>query len=158
MNARTGGQVTGPTDPPEISDAASGRAVAGRDVRAFLGLASAALLLAAVAGAGYAVRPVVVLAVVVAAAVTATFPASPAPAGLCVVAVFVLLSGDIGFTVWLAVAASMLHTVHVLAGLAEIIPMRARAEVGALVPTARRWLRTQVVTVPVLVVLVALLT
>jgi hypothetical protein len=45
----------------------------------------------------------------------------------------------------------------VLAGLAEVIPARARAEVGALVPTVRRWLHTQLLTVPVLIVLVAVL-
>ncbi|HEU4541468.1 MAG TPA: hypothetical protein VFR23_10115 [Jiangellaceae bacterium] len=135
----------------------AGRAVVGRDVRAVLAVTSAGLLLAALAGAGYTARPVVLLAVVGAAAVTAAFPASPAPAGLCVVAVFLLLSGDAGFTAWLVVAASLLHTVHVLAGLAEVIPARARAEVGALVPTVRRWLHTQLLTMPVLIVLVAVL-
>lgn len=156
MSAGTG-PGAGRADRPPVNGAAAGRVVSGRDVRVVLGLASAGLLIAALAAAGYTIHPLVAVAVVGAAAVVAAFPASPAPAGACVVAVFVLLSGAGGFTAWLVVAASLLHTVHVVAGLAEIIPARARAEAGAVVPTARRWLRTQIGTVPVLIVLVAVL-
>lgn len=154
MSAATG---AGRAERPHLSGAAAGVVVTGRDLRAVLGLASAALLLAALAGAGHTVHPVVVAAFVAAAAVVAAFPASPAPAAVCVVTVFILLSGAGEFTGWLVVVASLLHTVHVLAGLAEIIPIRARAEVGAVVPTARRWLRTQIWTLPLLIILVALL-
>jgi hypothetical protein len=128
MSAGSGEGVVGRADRPQVSGAAAGQVVAGRDVRSLLGLTSASLLLAALAGAGYTVRPLVVVAVVAAAAVVVAFPASPAPAGVCVVAVFILLSGDGGFTAWLVVVASLLHTVNVLAGLAEIIPARAQAE------------------------------
>ena len=136
---------------------AGGRVVSGRDVRVLLGLGSAALLLTALVGAGYQPRPLVIVALAVAAVVVAAFPASPAPAAACVVAVFLLLSGDIGFTVWFVAVAALLHSVHVLAGLAEIIPAGARAEAGALAPTGRRWLQTQAATVPILVVLAAVL-
>ncbi len=142
---------------PQVGGAA-GPAVTGRDVRVLLGLASAGLLLAALAGADHGVHPLAAGAVVAAAAVVAAFPASPAPAAVCVAAALILLSGDGGFTAWLVAVASLLHTVHVLAGVAEIIPVRARAETAALLPTARRWLRAEVVTVPVLIVLVAVLT
>jgi hypothetical protein len=140
-----------------MNSPAGGRVVSGRDVRAVLGLGSAALLLASLVGAGYQPHPLVIVALAVVAVVVAAFPASPAPAAACVVAVFLLLSGDIGFTVWFVVVAALLHSVHVLAGLAEIIPAGARAEAGALAPTGRRWLQTQAATVPILVVLAAVL-
>lgn len=140
-----------------MNSPAGGRVVSGRDVRAVLGIGSAALLLAALVGAGYQPHPLVIVALAVAAVVVAAFPASPAPAAACVVAVFLLLSGDIGFTVWFVVVAALLHSVHVLAGLAEIIPAGARAEAGALAPTGQRWLRTQAATVPILIVLAAML-
>lgn len=140
-----------------MSTATSGRVVSGRDLRVLLGLGSAGLLLAVLVGAGYHLQPWTIMAVAAAAVVVAAFPASPAPAVVCVVAVFLSLSGDIGFTAWFVAAALLLHSVHVLAGLAEIIPADARAEAVALAPTARRWLRTQATTVPILVVIVALL-
>lgn len=140
-----------------MNSAAGGRVISGRDVRALLGLGSAALLLAALVGSGYRPHPLVIAAFAVVAAVVAAFPASPAPAAACVVAVFLLLSGDIGFTVWFVVVAALLHSVHVLAGLAEIIPAGARAEAAAVAPTGRRWLQAQAATVPILIVLAALL-
>ncbi|HEX6326797.1 MAG TPA: hypothetical protein VFZ72_09515 [Jiangellaceae bacterium] len=140
-----------------MNSTAGGRVISGRDVRALLGLGSAALLLAALVGAGYRPHPPVIAALAVVAVVVAAFPASPAPAAACVVAVFLLLSGDIGFTVWFVVVAALLHSVHVLAGLAEIIPAGARAEAAAVAPTGRRWLQAQAATVPILIVLAALL-
>ncbi|HEX6337012.1 MAG TPA: hypothetical protein VFZ85_08665 [Jiangellaceae bacterium] len=140
-----------------MNSTAGGRVVSGRDVRVLLGLGSAGLLLAALVGAGHRPHPLGIIALAVAAVVVAAFPASPAPAAVCVVAVLLLLSGDIGFTVWFVAVAALLHSVHVLAGLAEIVPARARAEAAALAPTGRRWLQVQAATVPILVVLAALL-
>lgn len=156
MSPGTGRKV----DRAELSQAsgAAERAVTGRDIRVLLGLTAAGLLLAALAGAAHAVHPLVAGAVVAAAAGAAVFPASPAPAAVCMAAIFIVLSGDGGFTAWLVAVASLLHTVHVLAGVAEIIPARARAETAVMLCTARRWLRAEAVTVPLLVVLVAVLT
>ncbi|HEX5994524.1 MAG TPA: hypothetical protein VFY84_05220 [Jiangellales bacterium] len=140
-----------------MSTATGGRVVSGRDLRVLLGLGSAGLLLAVLVGAGYHLHPWVITAVAAAAVVVAAFPASPAPAAACVVAVFLSLSGDVGFTAWFVAVALLLHSVHVLAGLAEIIPAGARAEAMALAPAVRRWLRTQAVTIPILIIIAALL-
>jgi hypothetical protein len=163
VSAAWGGRATGPAAGPAAGpaglagNATSGRGVWGPDLRGLLGIAAAGLLFAALAGTGYAFHPLVVLLFVVAAATAAILPATPAPTAVCVLAVFLLLSADVGFTGWVVVVASLLHTVHVLAGLGEVIPIRSRVEVAALAPSIRRWARTQALTLPVLIVLVAVL-
>lgn len=149
---------TVPVPPPtRPAEAASGRDLTGWALRALLAAATAGLVLAAIVGlegAQFGAAPVV-LAVIAAAAV-GCLPSSPAPLAVCALVIVLFTAGDPGFQIWLVVGASLLHTVHVLGGLAGVIPARARVEYPALAPTFRRWVRTQAVTVPVLVVLVAL--
>jgi hypothetical protein len=135
-----------------------GREVTGRAVRAVLGLAAAGLVLTAIVNLEDArFGPVPLVLAILAGAIAAGFPSSPAPLAVSAVAIVLFVADDSGFSLWLVLGASLLHTVHVLAGLADVIPARARAEYRALAPSMRRWVRTQGATVPVLVILAALL-
>lgn len=128
----------------------------GYFIRLLLAVGTVALVLTAL-GDAVPLDPRWLAAAVAVAGLTAAFPASPAPMAVGVAAVLALVVGDPGFSVQLVVVGSLLHTVHVLAGLAEAVPARAVVELPAVLPTVGRWARTQVTTVPVLVVLAAIL-
>lgn len=68
----------------------------------------------------------------------------------------IALWSGIGFSIWLVLTASLLYTVHLLAGLCEVIPATARIEPGALRPSLVRWVQVQLATVPALALLTAL--
>lgn len=131
--------------------------VTGRALRVMLAASSAALLATSMAGAGIGIGPVSVIVVVAAAAGAAMFPDSPAPVVASMLAVVIFIAGDPGFGPWLVLAASLLHTTHVLASIAEVVPDRSVVEHRALAPTVRRWARTQLLTVSLLIIVAAVI-
>lgn len=139
------------------NQALAGRAISGRTLRLLLAVATAGLLLSAQAPAGIGMRPVNALLLVGAVALTVLLVGWSVPAGVGVLAVLSALWSDIGFSLWLVPTASLLYTMHLLAGLCEVIPASARIEPGALHPSLRRWVQVQLVTVPVLALLAAFL-
>lgn len=135
-----------------------GREVSGYGLRGLLAIMTAALVLITLTnldGSGFGPVPVVLS--VVAGGSIAAFPGSPAATAVSC-GVIVLYGTSLPDFGWVAVAvASLLHTSHVLAGLAEIVPARARVELPALVPAFARWWRVQVLAVPTLAILSVLL-
>lgn len=132
------------------------RPLPGHLVRLLLAAATAVLLLSAFGG-GLLATPLRLALVAGLVGLAAGFPASPAPAVAAVVAVVAFAAVGPGIGVQLVVVASLLHTVHMLAGLAEAVPARAVVELPAVLPTLGRWARAQLLTVPVLVALAAVL-
>lgn len=137
--------------------ATSRRAVSGRTLRLLLAVATAGLILSARAPAGITVDLLNVMLLVAVAAMTVRLVASAVPTGVGVIAVMIAVWSGIGFSLWLVLTASMLYTVHLLAGLCEVIPATARIESGALRPSLVRWVQVHLATVPVLALLAALL-
>lgn len=131
------------------------RAISGRTLRLLLAVAIAGLILSAGAPAGIEVDPVNVLLLVVVVALTVRLAASAVPTGIGIIAVMIALWSGIGFSLWLVPTAALLYTVHLLAGLCEVIPASARIERGALRPSLVRWVQVQLATVPVLALLAA---
>jgi hypothetical protein len=120
----------------------------GGTLRGLVALAGIALWV--VVFTGTALRPsAVLLALVAAGIVTAVrHPGSPAPVVLCGGALAAhVLFGPAGPAV-LAATASLLHTTHMLAAAAEIVPRHAPVETAVAWPVLRRWAITQAVTVP----------
>jgi hypothetical protein len=133
---------------------ATGREMSGFGLRALLAVATFALVLTTLvnlAGGGFG--PVPVAFAVVAAGAVAGFPASPAATVVACLVVVLYGTSVPEFGLAAVAVASLLHTAHVLAGLAEVVPARARVELPALQPSVRRWSRVQLLTVPVLVML-----
>lgn len=134
----------------------SRQAISGRTLRLLLAAATAGLILSARAPAGINVDPVNVALLLAVVTLTVRLAASAVPTGVGVIAVMVAIWSGIGFSSWLVLTASLLYTVHLLAGLCEVIPATARIERGALRPSLIRWIQVQLATVPPLAVLVAL--
>lgn len=131
-----------------------GREISGLGLRLVLGAGAFGLVLVTLVsaqGARFGAVPVV-LALVAAVAV-AGFPASPAAMAVSTIVIALYATSVSEFGLAAVVVGSLLHTVHVLAGLAEVIPARSRVEMPALLPTFRRWRRVQLLTVPVLAIL-----
>lgn len=132
---------------------AAGREITGRTLRGMLGAAAFGLMLAAILTIEDArFGPAAVVVGLIAAVAVTMFPSSPAPMVVGVAAIILVVADDPGMSFWVVLTAALLHTMHVLAGLADVIPTRARIEFLALAPSFRRWVRTQAVTVPVLAI------
>lgn len=137
---------------------AGGREISGYGLRGLLALGTAALVLITLMsldGAGFGPVPVVLS--LVAAGSVAAFPGSPAPMAVSIIVIVLYGTSVPDFGLAGVVVASLLHTAHVLAGLAEVVPAQARAELPALRPTFHRWWRVQLLVLPALVVLAGLL-
>lgn len=135
----------------------SRRAIGGRTLRLLLAVATAGLILSARAPAGVEVDPVNVALLLAIVVLTVRLTASAVPTGVGIIAVMIALWSGIGFSLWLVPTASLLYTVHLLAGLCEIIPATARIERGALRPSLVRWVQVQLATVPLLAMLAVFL-
>lgn len=135
----------------------SRRAISGRTLRLLLAAAITGLILSARAPAGISVDLLNVALLVAVVALTVRLAASAVPTGVGVIAVMIAVWSGIGFSLWLVLTASMLYTVHLLAGLCEVIPASARIERGALRPSLVRWVQVQLATVPVLALIAAFL-
>jgi hypothetical protein len=133
----------------------SRQAISGRTLRLLLALSTAGLIISARAPAGISVDLMNIMLLLGFVTLTVLMAASAVPTGIGVVAVMIALWSGIGFSLWLVLTASVLYTVHVLAGLCEVIPATARIERGALRPTIIRWVQVQLTTVPVLALLAA---
>jgi len=133
------------------------RAIGGRTLRLLLALATAGLFLSARAPAGISVDLVNVALLVVMCAATVALVATAFPTMVGVLAVMAAVWSGMGFSVWLVLTASLLYSMHLLAGLCEVIPATARIERGALRPSLIRWTQVQLATVPVLALLAAFL-
>ncbi len=83
----------------------------------------------------------------------AVFPASPALVGLLVAAAGCqVLSGGVALDVRLVATALLLHVMHVLGAVTAAVPMRARVDPRALLPSARRFAVVVALSVPVFAV------
>lgn len=122
--------------------------VAGWALRLALAVAALALVAAAVDPRVWPVGTYVVLGLLALAA--ALLPGTSATIALLVAAAACQLFTD-GVTLGprLVVTAVLLDAVHVLAALAGPIPLRARVDPGALVPSGRRFLVVLALSVPV---------
>lgn len=110
-----------------------------------------AVLLASVVAASPAGRTPLTSLVLGAALVgwVVASPGSPAPSGLLLLALVVVL--DTGPAPWplLLVQGAAMSAVHVLAAVCALTPVRARWELAALLPVLRRWLLAVTVSLPV---------
>jgi hypothetical protein len=133
------------------------RAVGGRTLRLLLALATAGLFLSARAPAGISLDLANVVLLIVVCSATAALAATALPTMVGVLAVMTAVWSGIGFSFWFVLTASLLYSMHLLAGLCEVVPATARIERGALRPSLVRWTQVQLATVPVLALLAAFL-
>lgn len=131
------------------------RVLTGLQLRVALAVLALGLLLAVTAAAGPDRLRLVTGAVAIAVVVgMAAAPASPLPTLYVLVIVLVVLDGPL--PVWAVLpVGSALHAVHIGASWCAVVPARAQVEGAVLLPSARRWLLTQVLMLPVAAVLPA---
>lgn len=143
---------------PVRSPGAGGREISGYALRGVLALVIAALVLITLVHADQVgFGPVPVGLSIVAAGSVAVFPGSPAPMAVSCIVLLLYGTSVPEFGVAAVGVAALLHAGHVLAGLAEVVPSRARIELPALRSTVRRWGRVQLLLVTPLVILALLL-
>ena len=133
-------------------DGRTPRLVSGWALRVVVGvLALTAVLVVVVAAGGGGLRVlglVVLLGIVVGMLVS---PTSPLATVLVLVAALVVL--DAGRSPWLALpVGALLHAVHVGVAWCAVVPPEGGVEAAALRPSVVRWVVTQVLCVPVAVV------
>ncbi|MGH8773719.1 MAG: hypothetical protein ACRDWI_00600 [Jiangellaceae bacterium] len=128
--------------------------VSGLGLRALLGAVAFAVLAVGGLGTGVDVSgsPLMLVGLLLAIA-ACLYPDTGVVFLYCVVAVLLVVLSDVEVGLRLALAAALLHAVHVLAGLAAAVPVRARVEVEALAPSWRRWVLAQVAALPVVLVI-----
>jgi hypothetical protein len=133
--------------------AASSALIPGRLIRIVAILATGSLFAASIAASGITPHPALIIAMVALAVGCGYLPDTSIPLLACLLAVAVLMSGEVQMNVWLVCLPALLHATHLSAALGAVIPASARVERRAIVPSLRRFALAQVIALPVIVAL-----